>query len=232
MRVLLAAPDRDLLQCYQKILEEPYGDVVAAFDGTQVLELLAQGGFDAAVLDRALPRIGHRRILELLHRENIPVVVLQDSPITPALLLGEPLANAYLPYPFLPDELLALLQNVLEKASSKESVSLAGQELRLSAFRLPTGRPITAGEMDTLLALCRRRLGIFQGRRQPEGPEMRRRYCSGGGGCFGLQRGRRGKRRRILHGRRHSLPLQQRRWRQRIRKPGPLRRRPDRLQEL
>ena len=147
MRVLLAAPDRDLLQCYQKILEEPDGNVAAAFDGTQVLELLAEGSFDAAVLDRDLPRIGHRRILELLRRENIPVIVLQDSPVTSSLLLGEPLANAYLPYPFLPEELLSLLQNVLEKAASPESVCLAGQELGLTAFRLPSGKPITAGEM-------------------------------------------------------------------------------------
>ena len=153
MRVLLAAPDRDLLQCYQKILEEPYGNVVAAFDGTQVLELLAEGDFDAAVLDRELPRIGHRTILELLRRENIPVIVLQDSPVTSSLLLGEPLANAYLPNPFLPGELLSLLQNVLEKAASPESVWLAGQELRLSAFQLPSGKSITAGELDTLLAL-------------------------------------------------------------------------------
>ena len=37
MRILLAAPDRDLLDCYRSILQADFGETVTAFDGTQVL---------------------------------------------------------------------------------------------------------------------------------------------------------------------------------------------------
>ena len=61
MRVLFAVPDRDLLRCYDKLLEAAFGDVVTAFDGTQVLTMLIEEQYDIVVLDRKLPRVEHQR---------------------------------------------------------------------------------------------------------------------------------------------------------------------------
>ena len=57
MKILFAAPDRDLLECFRKLLETDLGETVTAFDGTQVLTLLASESVDAVILDRDLPRV-------------------------------------------------------------------------------------------------------------------------------------------------------------------------------
>ena len=46
MRILFAAPDRDLLECYKKLLESDFGETVTAFDGTQVYSLMSAEKFD------------------------------------------------------------------------------------------------------------------------------------------------------------------------------------------
>ena len=114
MKILMAASDRDLLACYQAILGQEFGETVTAFDGTRVLALLAEEGFDLAVLDRQLPRIEHGRILRLLNDRGIPAVVLSDSPVKPREAAENPLA-VYLSYPFLPKTLIALIRDALAK---------------------------------------------------------------------------------------------------------------------
>ena len=97
MKILFAAPDRDLLECFRKLLETDLGETVTAFDGTQVLTLLATESVDAVILDRDLPRVDHPTLVSRIREKNIPVVVLTDGPVTAAMLTGEPTANEYLP---------------------------------------------------------------------------------------------------------------------------------------
>ena len=41
MKILFAAPDRDLLECFKQLFETDLGETVTAFDGTQVMTLLS-----------------------------------------------------------------------------------------------------------------------------------------------------------------------------------------------
>lgn len=153
MKLLFAAPDRDLLACFQKLLEADVGQTVTAFDGTQVFLLLASERFDAVVLDRELPRIEHRKILLRIRETDTPVIVLTDAPVTVHQLTQEPLPNAFLPYPFSGDRLAELIRDTLEKASSGERLSAAGLEIDVPGFRIADGPRLTAGELDVLKKL-------------------------------------------------------------------------------
>ena len=55
MRILLADPDRDLLQSYERLLALDGHEVAAAFDGAQAARLLAAGPYgDAAIAGMAI----------------------------------------------------------------------------------------------------------------------------------------------------------------------------------
>lgn len=152
MRVLFAAPDRDLLQCYRTILEKDLGPAVTAFDGIQVLSALADGPFDAAVIDRSLPRIEYARLLDELGRGARAVIVLTDEGITPAMLASRPLPDAFLPYPFAPDALVTLVRTVLAARDSALRFPFAGTELDVGGFRIGE-TPVTLAEIETLSLL-------------------------------------------------------------------------------
>ena len=117
MKILFAAPDRDLLACYEQLLGTDFGEVVTAFDGTQVLSLLSQEPFDAAILDRDLPRVDHKTILARLREKEIPVVVLIDSPGRIRRISEDPSPDAYLSYPFTTSRLAEILRALPKKPS-------------------------------------------------------------------------------------------------------------------
>ena len=150
IKILLAAPNRDLLQSYQKILSGKYGDAVTAFDGPQLLALLARGRYDLAVLDRTLPRVEYALLMRQLKRENIPVITCLPEPVTTGLLAEHPLANAFVAYPFQPEELYALIESVMEKRSCTEALAFANTALEAGAFRLRGGSELTCAEIDAL----------------------------------------------------------------------------------
>ena len=156
MKILFAAPNRDLLQGYQKILSEDFGETVIAFDGAQFLSQLAAGAYTIAVLDRSLPRIRHELLLSQLQRENIPVITLLHEPVTVKHLTEIPLSQAFLSYPFRAEELCGLIREVLAKQRSEELLPLANTVLETAAFRLQGGAPLTAAEIDVLESLLSR----------------------------------------------------------------------------
>ena len=115
MRIMFAAPDRDLLECYKKLLEDDLGETVTAFDGTQVLSLLSAESFDVVILDDALPRIGFEKLAKRIRERKIPLVVLTDGKFS-AHQRSEGAGCAYLTYPFTPDTIEKVIRDVLEKA--------------------------------------------------------------------------------------------------------------------
>lgn len=154
MRILFAAADRDLLRCFQRILESALGETITAFDGAQVLTLTAEETFDAVILERDIPRVDYRHILQRLHSADIPVIVLMNVPVTARLLLGEPLANAYLTYPFPPEALLQSIRDVVFKKSAGGRFVFGDIEADVSLFRIPEGPRLTAPELDILRGLA------------------------------------------------------------------------------
>ena len=119
MRIMFAAPDRDLLECYKKLLEDDLGETVTAFDGTQVLSLLSAERFDVAVLDDALPRIGFEKLAKRIDEEKIPLVVLTDGG-TASYRRTAGSGGAYLTYPFTPETMENVIKDALEKAAEED----------------------------------------------------------------------------------------------------------------
>ena len=76
MCILFAAPDRDLLACYESLLTADFGRTVTAFDGARVLTLLGREPFDLAILDESLPRVSRDRLLSGLGEKGVPVILL------------------------------------------------------------------------------------------------------------------------------------------------------------
>ncbi len=112
MRILFAAPDRDLLECFREILKEDLGETVTAFDGTQVLSLISQEPFDIVILDSGIPRIGYRELIARIREKKIPSVVLSEKPVSSLRTAGEEQADAYLAYPFSADTLIDVIRDV------------------------------------------------------------------------------------------------------------------------
>jgi DNA-binding response OmpR family regulator len=114
MRILLAAPDRDLLGCYGKLLAADVGETVTAFDGTQVLSLLGTEHFDVAVIDCSLPRVKPETLAGRLKEHGIPVVVLDNGHA------ARPYADAQLYYPFNEEDLVEVITNTAGTGNKSE----------------------------------------------------------------------------------------------------------------
>ena len=153
MRILFAAPDRDLLQCYKKLLEYEYSEVVTAFDGTQVIYLLSAESFDIVILDSNIPRINFKTILSGVQNRHIPVIVLTDEPISAKQLSQEPLPNMILSYPFTSEHIKSAICNITDKVLSEEQFKIKDVEIDVSKFRIVSGPRLTSDEIDVLKSL-------------------------------------------------------------------------------
>lgn len=120
MKILFAAPDRDLLECFRQLLETDLGETVTAFDGTQVISLLMSENFDVLVLDRDIPRVDNRTVIERANGKNVPVILLTDEPAG-VRRTGEPSASGRLSYPFTFAEIKKAILKTLEKRGVKET---------------------------------------------------------------------------------------------------------------
>ena len=154
MNILLADSNRDLLHSYQKLLTMEGHTVTAVFDGAQAVSQLGAGSFDIAILEERLPRIRNEQLLEFLAEKGIPVIVVTDGGVTVKGLLKSPLPNAYLPLPFLPDDLTKLLRAVMEKTRSTDVFSCCGVEVDIARFCFAgTATRLTNAEIDLLREL-------------------------------------------------------------------------------
>ena len=148
MRILFASPHRDLLECFKKLLEPDTGETVTAFDGTQVIYLLAKESFDAVILDSHIQRVDSKEITERIRRKNIPVIVLTYGSLSSHILTEEPVPNAYLPYPFDSEKIKAVIANVLAKAAGGEIIKAGNAQIEVSEFRIKDSPGLTADEID------------------------------------------------------------------------------------
>ncbi|MBQ5953105.1 MAG: response regulator transcription factor [Lachnospiraceae bacterium] len=125
MRILLAAPDRDILMCYERLLSQEGHEVTTAFDGMQLPQLLAGGGPEAAILDPDLPGLDRVRILRMFAENGIPVIALGDIP--PESTDTKQLR--FLRYPFLPEELFAAIGALPTQKSIPDSAEAASGKI-------------------------------------------------------------------------------------------------------
>lgn len=153
MKILLAEADRDFLSTFRQLLSLDGHEVVTVFDGTQVITKTTTEHFDLVVLSHQIPRIDCRTLILSLSEKNIPTIVLLDTKISSSILMSEILANAYLAFPFFPNELTELMNEVIKCYNSKETISISDIEIQPSEFKLCGKTPVTAQEIKLVETL-------------------------------------------------------------------------------
>jgi len=163
VRALIVDDDHRLFE----LLSDYFGqnDVKASWakDGATALTQIAQGAFDAVLLDVMMPGMdGLATLKEIRKFSTIPVIMLTAKGDETDRVVGLELgADDYLPKPFSPRELLARLRAVLRRtqAGDSENLSLGSLSVDIGA-RIVKMRgleiDLTGLEFDLLVALVRR----------------------------------------------------------------------------
>ncbi|MBQ7653503.1 MAG: hypothetical protein IJS17_00340 [Clostridia bacterium] len=152
MKILFAAPDRDLVKCYQNLLSNDEVSVQTAYDGAQALTKLSEERFDLLIVSQDIPRISAREIVNFCNKNEILVIVLMMESVRLKTLMDEVLANAYLQLPFTPEELESVISGVEEKKAVGENVSEDEFNLDIENFSV-NGVRLTSNEIDVLIKL-------------------------------------------------------------------------------
>ncbi len=159
MRILLTISDRDLLKALETLLAADGHTVTTAFDGVQALAKVDGARFELAVVDSGVSRVEVEKLAADIADSGIPVIVLTDKTVSRELAEKAMPVSAFLPYPFEPGELRALVSAVADKAARGETFAageLTADEGRFLLRRAagPDGETIcvTAAELDILKA--------------------------------------------------------------------------------
>jgi DNA-binding response OmpR family regulator len=164
LRVLLIDDDARLAELLRAYLEPQGVALVHAGGGQAGLAALAQGGFDAILLDVMMPGMDGLEVLRRLReRHAVPVIMLtargDEADRVVGLELG---ADDYVGKPFSPRELLARLRAVLRRAQPgavAEKLAAGGISVDVGTREVwVDGKAVevTGLELDLLVALLRR----------------------------------------------------------------------------
>jgi len=122
--VLVVEDDVELNQLERELLEVHGLDSVAAYTGTQAIEISMTRHADAILLDIMLPEIDGFETLRRLRSANgtrIPVIILSALDSEDCRRRGfEVGADAYFAKPFDPDEVIHALQNLIAVSANRK----------------------------------------------------------------------------------------------------------------
>ena len=119
MRILVVEDEADARQVLIDVLQQASFETAEAENGRAALEVLSRFRPDAIVLDLAMPDMGGDELVEAIRRDPqsrmLPVVIMSEwarsiSPPAPVA--------AWLPKPFAPEELVALLRRLVPPGPS------------------------------------------------------------------------------------------------------------------
>jgi two-component system, OmpR family, response regulator len=168
-RVLLIDDDEDLAPPLATYLRRFDFELEAAHRPSAGLRRLAEGDFDAVILDVMLPEMdGFEVCRRIRQSSDIPVLMLTARGELSDRVVGLELgADDYLPKPFEPRELAARLQTILRRARAAPM----GAVLRFEGLEVHVDRrearrggeplPLTGTEFELLLLLAREPHKVF-----------------------------------------------------------------------
>ena len=117
MKILFCSAERDLLMTYSRLLKAEGYDVATAFDGPQLTALLTlEDTF--VILDPKLPRLDPKRMLQYM-QDGRPLMLLMGERRIPAAYSELLPAEAFLFYPFSPDDLLGRVKMLLSRKETE-----------------------------------------------------------------------------------------------------------------
>ncbi len=165
-RILLIDDDEQLGPPLATYFQRFELELVQALRPSAGLALLAQGGFDAAILDVMLPEMDGFELCRTIRRgSDLPIVMLTARGEVMDRVVGLELgADDYLPKPFEPRDLLARIRAVLRRrtddpAAPVKSMRFGSLEIdRDSRVVSVAGAPadLTSYQFDLLVALAER----------------------------------------------------------------------------
>ena len=121
MNILLADPDRDILLCCSRLLEQEGYTVATAFDAAELFRLWDETRPDLVILDTNLPQLNPDKWKQRAAGERTPLLVLGTRRSLPAGP-GQA-AFSYLAFPFMPDEFLERTAGLLQAEQRSEVTS-------------------------------------------------------------------------------------------------------------
>jgi DNA-binding NarL/FixJ family response regulator len=126
-KVLLVDDEPGLRRAVQEYLQESGFVVTAASNATEAWQMLQAGEMpDLVISDIMMPQVDGYQFLQQLRGDarykNLPVVFLTARGMTSDRIQGyQAGCDAYLPKPFDPDELVAIVENLLDRRPSSDS---------------------------------------------------------------------------------------------------------------
>ena len=143
-RILIVDDDKDLRFNLSCILKEKGYEVIAAVDGKQALNALAQSSPDLVLLDVRLPGMDGVELLEEMKKieKNLPIIMLTAySDVKSAVKAMKSGAFDYITKPFDEEELILILGKALQMQDlSREVESL--RTVSYTHLTLPTNREV------------------------------------------------------------------------------------------
>ncbi|MBQ6262591.1 MAG: hypothetical protein IJK58_03660 [Clostridia bacterium] len=109
MKVLIAAPDRDLLDSLSGLLALRGWEADAAHDGAMAAEKSRAVRYGAALVDEKIPLIRSADLIKEFEESGIPAILMTEDPGARG--------DAVIKYPFTPEELFSVIGRV---AAGKE----------------------------------------------------------------------------------------------------------------
>lgn len=135
MRILLVEDEKPLSAAIQKVLRQENYLVDPVFNGTDGLEYIVSGIYDAVILDVMLPGMDGFSVLQIIRRKGITVPVLMltaRSGLDDRLNGLQSGADYYLPKPFDFRELLACLNVITRRTPAAPMFELAFGDISLN----------------------------------------------------------------------------------------------------
>jgi len=123
MKILLAIPDRDLLDSLKALFETEGDQVSAVFDGPQAINASREFKPDYAVIDETLPRAKIDDIISMAEKGSASVILLTRRKADHRRLCSKILPHAFLAYPFEPAELFDLMERIRSVRESDDAVN-------------------------------------------------------------------------------------------------------------
>jgi DNA-binding response OmpR family regulator len=142
MKILLAEDTKDLNHAVTVLLQHEGFDVDTAFDGQQALDLIAEGGYDAVILDIMMPKVDGITVLTNMRQKHnmTPVMLLTAKTDIDDRVAGlDAGADDYLPKPFAMKEFLARVRALVRRGGgddSADTIMYAGLVLNGEALSL------------------------------------------------------------------------------------------------
>ena len=150
MRLLIAEDEPDLAEALTVFFEKNHFSVDAVHNGFDAYEYAVSGAYDAIILDVMMPKMDGIQVLERLRREQIrtPIMMLTAKGQKDDRILGfNAGADAYLPKPFDPIELLSRVRAILRRGEVYQPTLLTYGDLTLD----PTSGALSCGDRSVRL---------------------------------------------------------------------------------